>query len=148
MRFWIDGDSCPRKAMEIALRAQGRQGLQVVVVADRTVPGVEEHGAAMILVPHGSGNADDIILADSDKGDIALTRDFVLGIKLLDNGLKVINDRGKLWNLRDLKNRAEEAELMQALRNGGIAKKAARNYSPEDSHNFAATLDRLLNDSP
>ncbi len=145
MKFWIDGDSCPRKAMEIVLRAHGRRGLQVVVVADRVIPEVGERGAEMNLVPHGSGEADNRIAMDSREGDIALTRDFPLGIRLVEKGVTVLNDRGKLWNIRELRDRAEEAELMKAIRKGGIAKKSKRGYSKQDSHNFAAALDKLLN---
>ena len=145
MKLWIDGDSCPQKAMEIALRAHGRQELQVVVVADRVIPGVSEQGAVMQLVRHGSGEVDNLIADNSRKDDIALTRDYILGIRLIEKGVIVINDRGRIWSARELKSRAEEAELMKALRSGGITHKSRSNYSSEDSHDFAAALDRLIN---
>lgn len=145
MKLWIDGDSCHRKAMEIALKAHGKKELQVVVVADREVPQVREQGAEMMIVPHGSGEADNLIAGNSNKGDLAVTRDFPLGIRLMKNGVTVMNDRGRIWSLRELESRAEEAELMKALRNGGIAGKSRRNYTPEDSHDFAASLDRIIN---
>ena len=145
MKLWIDGDSCPRKAMDIVLKAHGRLGLQVVVVADRELPEVGTFGAEMRLVPHGSGEADNLVVEDSREGDIALTRDFLLGIRLVEKGVTVLNDRGKIWNIRELRERAEEAELMKAIRKGGIAKNSKRSYSTQDSHNFAAALDRLLN---
>ncbi|MCK5249545.1 MAG: DUF188 domain-containing protein, partial [Spirochaetaceae bacterium] len=93
MKLWIDGDSCQRKAMEIALKIHGHQNLLVVVVADRDVPGVREKGAELIIVPHGSGDADELIVRDSVTGDIVLTRDFALGIRLIEKGLTVLNDR-------------------------------------------------------
>ena len=145
MKFWIDGDSCPRKAMDIALRVHGRQNLLVVVVADRDIPGVLEKGAELILVPHGSGDADELIDRDSISGDIVLTRDFALGLRLMEKGLTVLNDRGKIWTLTKLKARVEEAELMRALRDGGIAREVGRSYGPKDTHDFAAALDRLIN---
>ena len=145
MKLWIDGDSCPRAAMNIALKAQGRSNLHVVVVADREVPGVREAGADMILVPHGSGEADNLVVEHSEKNDIALTRDFPLGIRLLEKGVTVISDRGRIWTLRQLKDRAEEAQIMKAVRLGGITKKSIRKYSREDSQAFAAALDAILN---
>jgi len=145
MRFWIDGDSCPRKAMDIALKAHGKRGLQLIVVADRDIPGVVECGAEMRLVPHGSGEVDNLIAEEANPGDLVLTRDFPLGIRLLENSVKVMNDRGKIWTLRELKARAEEAELMKAIRNGGIASRSRRIYDNEDSHAFAESLDHILN---
>lgn len=145
MKLWIDGDSCQRKAMEIALKIHGHQNLLVVVVADRDVPGVREKGAELIIVPHGSGDADELIVRDSVTGDIVLTRDFALGIRLIEKGLTVLNDRGKIWSLTELKSRAEEAEIMRALRNGGITGKAGRNYGPKETRDFAAALDHLIN---
>jgi uncharacterized protein YaiI (UPF0178 family) len=144
MKFWIDGDSCPRQAMDIALRVHERGTALVVVVADRNIPAVAEKGAQLIIVPHGSGEADELIARDSESGDIALTRDLALGIRLLQKGLTVLNDRGKIWSLAELRARTEEADLMRALRDGGIAKKAHRRYDAADLKSFAATLDRLL----
>jgi uncharacterized protein YaiI (UPF0178 family) len=144
MKFWIDGDSCPRQAMDIALRVHERGNTRVVVVADRNIPAVAEKGAQLIIVPHGSGEADELIARDSESGDIALTRDLALGIRLIQKGLTVLNDRGKVWTLPELRARTEEADLMRALRDGGIAKKAPRRYDAADLKSFAATLDRLL----
>ena len=144
MKFWIDGDSCPRQAMDIALRVHERGTARVVVVADRNIPAVVEKGAQLIIVPHGSGEADELIARDSESGDIALTRDLALGIRLLQKGLTVLNDRGKIWTLPELRARTEEADLMRALRDGGIAKKANRHYDATDLKSFAATLDSLL----
>jgi len=145
MKFWIDGDSCPRKAMDIALKAHGRRGLMVIVVADREIPGVSGSAAEMRLVPHGSGQVDNLIADEAIPGDLVLTRDFPLGIRLLENGIKVMNDRGKIWSVRELRERAEEAELMKAIRNGGIRGKSRRVYNTEDSHAFAESLDHILN---
>ena len=131
--------------MDIALRVHGRQNLLVVVVADRDIPGVLEKGAELILVPHGSGDADELIARNSISGDIVLTRDFALGLRLMEKGLTVLNDRGKIWTLAELKARVEEAELMRALRDGGIARKVGHSYGPKDTHDFAAALDRLIN---
>jgi len=145
MKFWIDGDSCPGKAMDIALKAHERRGLELVVVADREIPGVSGSGAEMRLVPHGSGQVDNLIAGEAQPGDFVLTRDFPLGIRLMEKGVKVMNDRGKIWTSRELKDRAEEAELMKAIRTGGITGKSRRVYNTDDSHAFAESLDHILN---
>lgn len=146
MKIWIDGDSCPRPAMDIVLRTGTRRNIGITVVADRIIPDVRENKAEMVIVPHGSGEVDEYISASSSQGDIVLTRDFALGIRLLENGVIVLNDRGKIWTIRELKSRIEDSEMMRALRNGGITKKSSRVYDSADSSAFAASLERLLND--
>lgn len=145
MKIWIDGDSCPRQAMDIVLRTGERRKIEVIAVADRTIPQVSESDAEMVVVPHGSGEADDYISNAAAAGDIVLTRDFALGIRLLENGVSVINDRGKIWTMAVLKARLEEAELMRAIREGGITNRSSRQYDAADTRAFAAALERLLN---
>lgn len=145
MKIWIDGDSCPRPAMDIVLRTGMRRKIDVIVVADRNVPKVRENEAEMVVVPHGSGDVDEYITSSSKAGDIVLTRDFALGIRLLENQVNVMNDRGKIWTLSELKARIEEAELMRALRDGGITNRSSRQYDSADTRVFAAALERLLN---
>lgn len=145
MKIWVDGDSCPRQAMDIVLRTGMRRNIEVIVVADRNVPKVRENAAEMVVVPHGSGDADEYITSSSEAGDIVLTRDFALGIRLLENQVNVMNDRGKIWSLSELKARIEEAELMRAIRDGGITNRSSRQYDSADTRVFAAALERLLN---
>lgn len=145
MKIWIDGDSCPRQALDIVLRTGLRRKIGITVVADRIIPAVGENEAEMIVLPHGSGEVDDYISASSSAGDIVLTRDFALGIRLLENGVIVLNDRGRVWTVRELEARIEDSEMMKALRNGGITKKSRRGYDSADSSAFAASLEGLLN---
>ncbi len=145
MKLWIDGDSCPRQALDVALRARGRNGLELVVIADRILSGVEESGAELRLVDHGTGDVDDAIFDAAESGDWVLTRDFELGLRLLEKGVQVLNDRGKIWNIGDLKARVEESYLMQAMREGGMSTGGRKNYGPADLRAFAASLDRLVN---
>lgn len=145
MKIWIDGDSCPRQAMDLLLRTGERRCLDVVVVADRKIPKVSETGAEMVIVPHGSGEVDEYIHSSSVAGDIVLTRDFALGLRLIENGISVMNDRGKIWTMAELKSRLEEAELMKAIRDGGITNRSSRSYDSVDARAFAAALERLLN---
>ena len=145
MTLWIDGDSCHRKAMDIAFRAVGRKGLAVTAVADRPIPGAVEAGVNLIILPHGSGETDNRLADDSLPGDIAVTRDLALVMRLLENGLTVMNDRGRVWSMKEINARIREAELMQAMKAGGMVRKSISDYDADDARRFAASLDQVLN---
>jgi len=142
--IWVDGDSCARGAMDVLLSCARRRRLDVHVVADRLIPIARGHGISMSIVKTGKSTADDFIFFRARSGDIAVTRDFTLGIRLIGNGVTVMNDSGKVWKLRELKTRVEEAELMLAIRRGGIVRESSMRYSLEASSKFEASLLRLI----
>ncbi len=144
MTFWVDGDSCPRPAMEILLKYARKENLTIVVAADRILAGVKEAGAQMRLIESGSDSVDDCIAAEAAPGDLALTRDFGLALRLMQKGVNVLNDKGKKWELKELRSRARDAEIMRAMRGGGMVKKQPRSYAKSDAEAFAASLKLLL----
>jgi len=148
MTLWIDGDSCPQAAMRIALDAHRTQALRVVVIADRQIPMVAKSGARMIRVAAGSGAVDEFLLRDSRPGDLALTRDLSLTLRLLERNVVVLNDRGQVWTAQEIELRREDAALMRAMRKGGIAPILPRNYSADDAGKFSLSLSRLTGYKP
>ncbi|CAD7842521.1 hypothetical protein S1OALGB6SA_1477 [Olavius algarvensis spirochete endosymbiont] len=144
MMIWVDGDSCARGAMDVLLNCAQQRGLDVHVVADRPIPAAQVSWVSMSVVSGGKDAADDFISSRACSGDIAITRDFTLGIRLIGSGVTVMNDSGNIWKLRDLKAREEEAELMLAIRRGGIARKSPMHYSSEASSKFESSLLRLI----
>jgi len=148
MTLWIDGDSCPQAAMRIALDAHRNRAVEVVVVADRRIPKVAESGARMIRVASGCGAVDEIMVRECRPGDLALTRDLSLGLRLLDRDVVVLNDRGHVWTANEIKLRREEAVLMQMMRKGIIAPVLPRTYSGDDAREFSLSLSRLTSYKP
>ena len=145
MTVWVDGDSCPRPAMEAILVHAGGKGPKIVVAADRDIPGVTAAGATMRVFASGAGDVDDFIVSESRAGDLAVTRDYGLGIRLKEAGVTVLNDKGRMWKLSELRARAEDAEIMRAVRGGRIAKKQRRSYGKEEAAEFAAAFAALVN---
>jgi len=130
--------------MNTLLSCARQKGLDVHVVADRLIPAAQGGGVSMSIVSSGKTTADDFILSRARPGDITITRDFTLGIGLIENGVVVMNDSGKVWKLRELRARAEEARLMLAIRRGGIARKSPMRYSSEASSKFGSSLLKLI----
>ena len=142
MTVWVDGDSCHRKAMK-QLLDRGRR-IRLVVLADRSIPGVSDSGAEMKVVGHGSGTVDDLIVEQSRAGDLAVTRDLELARRLLDKGLRVLNDRGREWTPPALERRIQEASLMQAMKAGGLAAARVPSYGSDEERAFGKALTRVL----
>ena len=147
MTLWIDGDSCHRLAMERALRVEGRQGVRVHVVADRDIPAAAEAGVALTVLTHGAGSVDATMIRQAVPGDIAVTRDLELAHRLLLNGVRVLNDRGRIWNEKDLVRRIEEAGLMTAMRAGGMVHRGMPVYDSAMAAAFSESLDTLISSS-
>jgi uncharacterized protein YaiI (UPF0178 family) len=117
--------------------------LQVEVIADRPIKGVKESGAVLTVIPGGTGAVDTILIRDVQPGDLVLTRDLRLGLQLLNKGAAVLNDRGRIWTAKDLKFRLEEADIVLAMRNGGVARNRLGSYSGEDARKFSESLKKL-----
>ena len=144
MKIWVDGDSCARGAMDVLLSCARQRELDVHVVADRLIPATRVGRISMSIVSGGKDSVDGFIFSRARSGDIAVTRDFTLGIRLIGNGVTVMNDFGKVWTARDLGVRKEDAELMLAIRRGGITRKSSTRYSPKTSSSFESSLLRLV----
>jgi len=144
MTIWVDGDSCSRGAMNALLLCVRQRGLNVHVVADRLIPAAQDRGISMSIVDAGKNMTDDFIFSRARSGDIAVTRDFTLGIRLMRNGVIVMNDSGKIWEPEELEARAREAELMLIIRQGKIARKSLRRYDPTEGSRFKSSLLKLI----
>lgn len=144
MKVWIDGDSFPKPAMDVVLKLRRKESFELIVLADRDIPDVSSDGGVLRVVSHGSGDVDEILVKETDVGDLVITRDFSLGIRLLEQGVQVMNDRGRVWDVRSLSRRIREAEIMSAARAGGIAKGGRRSYDSADKKSFADALNRII----
>ena len=144
MKIWIDGDSFPKPAMDIVLELRRRVSFELTVLADRDIPDVSSEEGVLRVVAHGSGAVDETIVKETDAGDMVITRDFYLGLRLLEKGVRVMNDRGRIWDLKSLSRRIREAEIMNAARAGGIARHGARSYDIGDRKSFADALNKIV----
>lgn len=145
MKLWIDGDSCPKGALTAALGLARRACVAAEVVADRSLGIVEENGIRLTVVAHGSGRTDAVITEGSRPGDVVVTRDLFLADRLMSDGVRVMNDRGRIWTEKALKRRMEDGAIMRAMREGGMTAKQAPGYSGKDVLAFSISLESLLN---
>jgi len=124
-RVWLDADSCPAVVRKIILKTSHTNSVPVVFVANHEIPfDFESELFSMIVCANESGAADNYIVENIKKTDVAVTRDLPLAKRLLDKGCSVMNDRGILFDEKKISYMLEERELsmqMAALgiKNGG-----------------------------
>lgn len=94
-KIFVDGDSCPVK--DEILRISMRHSLDVYLVSNSWTTKVMGPRVHKILVPSGSDIADNWIVDNINKSDIAVTSDILLAQRCLKLGAYVISPIGKVF---------------------------------------------------
>ena len=144
MKFaiWVDGDSCPQSVREMITRTGKRLGLRVFFVANRVIPFEENALFSMIVCPAESGAADDYIFLNASEADIVVTRDIPLAMRLVEKGLVVLNDRGTVFDEKNIRDRLAVRNLNLHLAEMGIIGEKTSRFGKKEVSAFANALDR------
>ena len=144
MRIWVDADSCPVKIRDIISKASSRLGIDSFFVANREIP-VRNHGFInKVITSTEDQSADRYIVDHIDSDDIIITRDIPLAAELVDKGVTVLNDRGVIYTLENVKERLSIRDFMQEARELGIGFETTSRFGPKDIQNFANAFDKAL----
>ena len=144
MKIWVDSDSCPRQIRHIIIRASLRVKIEIVFVANRIIPDVDNEWSSMQLVPDGEGEADKYIYENSSNGDIAITRDIPLAADLVKKGLLVLDDRGSIFTSDNIGERLSMRNAMTELRSYGVMSRSTGTMNNRDVQLFANAFDKEL----
>ncbi len=144
MRLWVDGDSCHSRALQILLRAVRGRAVELCIVADRMLPGAAEQGARIVQLEQGAGAVDDYIVSHACRGDVAVTRDLELALRLTEQGVRTLSDRGRRWERVLLKRHLEDRRIVLAMAAGGMKTARAHSYSASDARALASSLEAAL----
>jgi uncharacterized protein YaiI (UPF0178 family) len=151
--IWADGDSLQAELRSVLCRrantdaaaaaAEGRAArYRAVFVAARMPPLELGPGVEARVV----GDADESIAADSQAGDLAITRDLPLAERLAEKGLRVLNDRGEVFTAENARERRSLRDAAAGLRALGLAPESPRrsSWGPRELKAFADALDRVI----
>jgi uncharacterized protein YaiI (UPF0178 family) len=144
VKILVDADSCPRPVRELALRSSARTGIRVIFAANRPIPGIAGKNAFMELCPPGEGSADDRIVELALPGDLVLTRDIPLAERLVAKGVRVLDDRGRIYTKENIRERRSLRDFMAGLAENGLGIERTANYGRKELKAFADSLDREL----
>jgi uncharacterized protein YaiI (UPF0178 family) len=143
MKILVDADSCPRPARELVLRVSARRGIQAVFAANRPIPGLSGDALMEICSP-AADSADDRIVELARPGDLALTRDIPLALRLVEAAILVMDDRGQLYTAENIRERLSIRNFMVGLAENGLRGERTAVYGAREQKALADSLDRVL----
>ena len=132
------------------LRFSSRLKIKTFFVANRPIPGlnitpgVTDETVIMEICPAVDGAADDRIAALARPGDLVLTRDLPLAERLVDAGLTVLDDRGRVFTKENIRERRSLRDFVVGLAENGLETERTASYGKKELKTFANSLDREL----
>jgi uncharacterized protein YaiI (UPF0178 family) len=127
----------------MVLRFAGRLGIKTVFAANRPIPDLSET-AQMELCPQGEGEADKRIAALAKPGDLVLTRDLPLAEKLVESGVAVLDDRGRVFTRENIRELRSVRDFVVGLADKGLGMERIPSYGRNELNALANSLDREI----
>lgn len=144
MRIWVDADSCPARVREVICNAANRRNIRALFVANRVIPLPRGPRIEAVVVPAEDQRADDVLISGAAVGDVVVTRDIPLAAELVQRGVVVLNDRGEIYSVENIRERLSVRDHMYRLRSNGIRTPETDRFGPRDVFEFSNALDRTL----
>ena len=144
MKIWVDADACPKAVKEILFRVSGRVEIDVIFVANQWLRLPESPFIQFIQVEQGPDIADDKIAEDCTIGDLVITADIPLAVRIVKKGALGLDPRGKIYNKDNIGQISDLRDFMDKLRNDGVSTGGPKNFSARDGEKFANALDKII----
>lgn len=144
--IWVDADACPKLAKNIILTSAKKTNLKVTYVANREIPfEIQSENFTCVVCPKIQGSADDYIVDHAKKNDIVITRDLPFAERLVKKNICVMNDRGVVFDKKNIIPLLKERELnMQLVSIGVNCGKKYSSYDKKEAALFADSFNKLL----
>lgn len=142
LEVYVDADGCPVK--EEVYRVARRYGLTVWVVSNRPVRVPMEDRIFPVAVGGAFDAADDWIEGRIGEGDIAVTADLPLAARCLRKGAAVLGPKGQVHDEETIGGALAGRELMDQLRQMGMATGGPAPMTPRDRSAFLSRMDETV----
>jgi uncharacterized protein YaiI (UPF0178 family) len=142
MKILVDADSCPRPARELVLRRAEKLNIRIIFAANHAIPA--SAFAQMEICPAEDNSADDRIVELAEEGDLALTRDVPLAKRLVEKGVAVLDDRGRVFTKDNINELLSLRNFAVGLADNGMEIIRTANYGKKELKTFADSLDRII----
>lgn len=144
MQLYADADALPNAIKEILFRAARRLGLNLTLVANKTLQIPESDHIGTIRVGQGFDVVDEAIVELVEPGDLVVTADVPLAAHVVAKGGFALNPRGKLYSKDNIQGSLAMRNLLHELRDSGVSTGGPAPLSRRDREAFANQLDRFL----
>ena len=142
LEIYVDGDACPVK--DEVYRAALRHDLKVYVVSNTPLRVPDKGRVERVRVGAGLDRADDWIAERARAGDIVVTADIPLAARCLERGARVIAPNGSLFTEDSIGEALASRELMDHLRQMGVATGGPAPFTASDRSRFNARLGEAI----
>jgi uncharacterized protein YaiI (UPF0178 family) len=115
-----------------------------VFAANRPIPGLRGETVVMELCPPGEGSADNRIVGLALPGDLVITRDIPLATRLVEAGVLVMDDRGRVYTRENIRERLSMRDFVVGLAELGLDKERMASYGKKELKSFADSFDKTL----
>jgi uncharacterized protein YaiI (UPF0178 family) len=148
LTLWVDADNCPSLARSVIQKAALNRNLALVFAANHDVPFETECPRfKMVVCPKTSGSADDYIVAHCLQSDVVITRDLPLAQRLLEKKVTVMNDRGLVFDEKNIVRLLKDRDLAIQLSAIGLNTGRKNNsYSQKEAGVFSSNLDKIISE--
>lgn len=144
MKIWIDADSCPKQVRDLVYKRTQKLVIPLIFVANRQIPFDASPHCTMIVKSTDPDAADDHIVEHAKNCDLVITRDIPLAKRLVNNGIRVLNDRGIVYTDININERLSMRNLMYDLYSAGIFPEKTNSFGKKEIQEFANAFDREL----
>lgn len=144
MRIWVDADACPNMIKEVLFRAAVRTGVELTLVANKTLQKPAARNIKTLQVAAGFDVADNEIVKRVEKDDLVITSDIPLAAEVIAKGGFALNPRGELYSADNIRAILNIRDFMDTLRASGVHTGGPPTLNQSDKQAFSNHLDTLL----
>lgn len=142
LTVYVDADACPVK--DEVYRVARRYAVRVAVVANAPLRVPADDLVGLVVRP-GFGAADDWIADQAGPGDVVVTADVPLAARCLARGARVLDPKGRPFTDNAIGTALATRDLMDGLRQAGVATGGPAPMTPKDRSRFLSKLDEAVN---
>lgn len=144
MKIWVDADACPGVIKDILFRAAQRTSLPLSLVANHAMNIPKAANINLLQVATGFDEADKLICARVNPGDLVITGDIPLAADVLQRGAMALNPRGEQYDSGTIQAKLTMRDFMESMRASGVRTGGPPSLNAADRKRFADQLDRIL----
>ena len=141
-KLYIDADACPVKN-EI-YKATEKYGMTVYVVCNSYMNVPSQDRIHLVVVDQGPDEADNWIAENAVKGDIVVTADIPLASRCIQNGVRVLDTRGKEFTEDSIGNALASRDLNEHLRMMGVISSGPPPLAKKHKSDFISKLHQVI----
>ncbi len=142
LKIYIDADACAVK--DETYKVAKRYELITYVVANQYLKVPLDINIRMEVVSEGFDAADDWIVEKARKDDIVITSDLLLAERCVENGCRVLGQKGNELTPENIGSAISGREIATHLRDLGATGTGPSAMSKADRSKFLSKLDQII----